>query len=586
MKLGSLFDGSGGFPLAGVLNGIEPIWASEIEPFPIRVTTKRFPQVKHYGNICEVNGAEVEPVDIITGGSPCQDLSVAGKRAGMKHSEFGDEETTRSGLFMEQIRIIKEMREATNGRYPRYMVWENVPGAFSSNKGKDFQAALEETIRIANETATVPEPPKGKWSNAGCIVGDGYSVAWRVLDAQYWGVPQRRRRIFLVADFRGESAGEILFKSRRVSRDSAESREAGEGTSENAQGCAGAAVGFDGYNSCLTGDASATRGVNCGMSTGRNGVIVLNDQGGSSISVESGEVSPTLRAQSHQHEPVVCLFEPKSAFEENWAESPVKNALRAEASKSSHAVCYGIGSYHSAGMMSDNPRAGFYEADTARTLDLNGGNPACNQGGIAVLDMTHACDVIRDCGEIVPTLQNRMGTGGNQVPLVAFQNTGHGWWNQSEKATTIRTACGGDSTKANLVAKCLGNGQANQSYLSDQVGALNTMHDQQAITDSQTVRRLTPLECSRLQGFPDWLVDGLATEEPTEEDITFWTEVFETHRKIVGGSSKPKSRNQIIKWLKDPYSDSAIYKMWGNGVALPCVEYVMEGIAEQLGGQV
>lgn len=541
MKLGSLFDGSGGFPLAGVLNGIEPVWASEIEPFPIRVTTKRFPQVKHYGNICEVNGADVEPVDIITGGSPCQDLSVAGKRAGMKHSEFGDEETTRSGLFMEQIRIIKEMREATNGEYPRYMVWENVPGAFSSNKGKDFQAVLEETIRIADETATVPEPPKGKWANAGCIVGDGYSVAWRVLDAQYWGVPQRRRRIFLVADFRGESAGEILLKRGGLRRDSAESREAREGIAEDAQGCAGATVGFDGYNSCLTGDASATLGVNCGMSTGRNGVIVLNEQGG-------------------MNTPLV-LDTPKTLKIRSGCEGGGKGVLIQD-DKSATLGCnndqtvflptaYGICSYASNSMKSDNPHSGVYVADTARTLDLNGGNPACNQGGIAVLDMTHACDVIRDCGEIAPTLQNRMGTGGNQVPLVA---------------TTYQ------ETTGPLMANSHPGSYCGQDAYTDMFIA------------NQSVRRLTPLECSRLQGFPDWWVDGLATEEPTEEDITFWAEVFETHRKVVGGSSKPKSRNQIIKWLKDPYSDSAIYKMWGNGVALPCVEYVIEGIKETAQG--
>ena len=209
-SLGSLFDGSGGFPLAGSLCGIEPKWASEVEPYPIAVTCSRFHDMKHLGDISKVNGGEVEPVDVITFGSPCQDLSVAGKRAGLKHTDNGDEETTRSGLFMEAVRIIKEMREKTNGQYPRFIVWENVPGAFSSNQGEDFRAVLEEICKVKDESVSIPKP--AKWEHAGEIVADDYSIAWRLLDAQFWGVPQRRKRIYLVADFRGERAGEVLFK--------------------------------------------------------------------------------------------------------------------------------------------------------------------------------------------------------------------------------------------------------------------------------------------------------------------------------------------------------------------------------------
>ena len=159
--LGSLFDGSGGFGLAGALCGITPVWASEVEPYPIAVTTSRFPNMKHYGDVSKVNGAEVEPVDIITFGSPCQDMSIAGKRAGLKHESKGDDETTRSGLFMEAIRIIKEMRKATNGKYPRFAIWENVTGAFSSNKGEDFRVVLEELIRIKEPSAVMPPVPRG-----------------------------------------------------------------------------------------------------------------------------------------------------------------------------------------------------------------------------------------------------------------------------------------------------------------------------------------------------------------------------------------------------------------------------------------
>lgn len=212
MKLMSLFDGSGGFPLAASLCGIEPVYAAEVEPYPIAVTKNRFPKMKHLGDVSKVKGGEIEPVDIITFGSPCQDISIAGKRAGLKHADMGDDETTRSGLFLEAIRIIKEMREATNGVYPRYAIWENVPGAFSSNRGEDFRTVLEEFIRVKEKDAVMPAVPQAGWAYADCISGDGWSIAYRVFDAQYWGVPQRRRRIYLVADFRGECAQEILFK--------------------------------------------------------------------------------------------------------------------------------------------------------------------------------------------------------------------------------------------------------------------------------------------------------------------------------------------------------------------------------------
>ena len=165
LTLGSLFDGSGGFPLGGLLCGITPKWASEVEPFAIRVTTKRLPQVKHLGDINRIHGSSIEPVDIITFGSPCQDMSIAGKRVGLDGS--------RSNLFYEAIRIIKEMRCATDGKYPRFIVWENVPGAFSSNKGEDFRAVLEEVCSVKGE---FPVPRPEKWAKAGEIVGDGFSV--------------------------------------------------------------------------------------------------------------------------------------------------------------------------------------------------------------------------------------------------------------------------------------------------------------------------------------------------------------------------------------------------------------------------
>ena len=199
-KMGSLFDGSGTFPYSFELCGVEPVWASEIEEFPIKVTSKRFPKMKHLGSILDINGADIEPVDVITFGSPCQDMSIAGKRDGLKGE--------RSCLFLEAIRIIKEMREATNAKQPKYVLWENVIGAFSSNKGYDFHTVLSSLTKVAGENGDVPEPSKEKngsikWSKAGYILGDGYSVAWRTLDAQYWGVAQRRNRVFAVVDFGG-----------------------------------------------------------------------------------------------------------------------------------------------------------------------------------------------------------------------------------------------------------------------------------------------------------------------------------------------------------------------------------------------
>ena len=215
LTLGSLFDGSGGFPLGGLLTGqITPLWSSEVEPFAIRVTTKRLPWVRHYGDVSAISGADLPPVDIITFGSPCQDMSIAGKRDGLDGS--------RSSLFYEAIRIVKEMRCKTNGEKPRFIVWENVPGAFSSNKGQDFKAVLEAVIGVKEPSASVPAPEKKGWPDADYYVGDGWSVAYRVLDAQWWGVPQRRKRIYLVADFADQSAPKVLFESEGVSRYSAE----------------------------------------------------------------------------------------------------------------------------------------------------------------------------------------------------------------------------------------------------------------------------------------------------------------------------------------------------------------------------
>ena len=213
LTLGSLFDGIGGFPLAAARYGFIPVWASEIEPFPLAVTRRRFPSMAQKGDITKLSGKLLFPVDMICGGSPCQDLSIAGTRAGLSGA--------RSGLFMEQIRVIREMRTAERERgrtrrwiRPRFMTWENVPGAFSSGvpKGEDFRIVLEEILRIHAGGASAPYPFPCSWHDAGEIrIEKGFSLAWRCLDAQYWGVAQRRKRIYLVADFAGEAAPKLLF---------------------------------------------------------------------------------------------------------------------------------------------------------------------------------------------------------------------------------------------------------------------------------------------------------------------------------------------------------------------------------------
>lgn len=583
LTLGSLFDGSGGFPLGGLLAGIMPVWSSEIEPFPVRVTTKRFPHMKHYGDISVLNGAKLPPVDIITFGSPCQDMSVAGKRSGLDGS--------RSSLFYEAIRIIKEMRGATDGKYPRYIVWENVPGAFSSNKGQDFRAVLEEVCKVKDAEVSVPFP--GKWENAGRIMGNGYSVAWRQFDAQFWGVPQRRKRIYLVADFAGGSAGKILFESEGLSGYSAEgfrSWQTAAGASAEGFGETGS-YSVDGYNSSVD-EVAATLGVNCGVSTGRNGVMVLNDQGGNRMDVTE-DITCTLRAESH-HPPLVfenhsqdsrytgpqdtvqtilstfgtggnnqpfVLETPKTLKIRSGCEGGGKGALIQD-DLSATLGCnndqtlfvpkaYGICSKGSNSMMSDNPHSGFYEADTSRCLDANGGDPSCNQGGIAVV-------AIEGNG----SRPSHRGDGYKETDAMYTLNATeqHGVAYSSSKASFFTSA-----------EKELANTLVATDYKDPPI--VNDEDDADYI-----VRRLTPTECARLQGFPDWWCNDLATQEPTQADIDYWKEVFETHRKVMGTSSKPKSESQIIKWLKDPHSDSAEYKMWGNGVALPNVFFVLSGI--------
>lgn len=536
LKLGSLFDGSGGFPLGGILAGITPVWASEIEPFPIRVTTRRLPQMKHLGDVSKINGAEIEPVDIITFGSPCTDMSIAGKRAGLDGRQ--------SSLFYQAIRIIKEMRCATNGKYPRWICWENVLGAYSSNKGADFKAVLDAIINIVEPGAEVPMPEKSRWPYADCYMGDGWSVAYRTLDAQYWGVPQRRRRCYLVGDLAGQCAGRVLFESEGLSGYSAEIFRMWQ---------------------------RATMHPSAGV--GETGRICLNDQGGSRMNI-SENVTCTLRAESH-HPPCVIASESCAETTAKSRAGEVSATLYENHSQDARytgpldtaptvAATYGMGGNNQPFVVemktydvrftsegTRNERHNVYETNTSRTIDTGGNAPDSNQGGVAVV---------------------AYGIQGSMIGR-KDKNGPQGCGVNKEVSFTLNTT---DRHSVYAISMC-GFPQICKEHSPTLMA--RDYKDPTSVGREQIVRRLTPTECARLQGFPDWWCAELGTSQPTESEIDFWSEVWETRRNIMGTASRPKSRNQIIKWLKDPHSDSAEYKMWGNGVALPCVYFVLAGIA-------
>lgn len=553
LTLGSLFDGSGGFPFGGMICGITPIWASEIEPFPIRVTTKRIPQMKHYGDISKLSGEKLPPVDIITFGSPCQDMSIAGKRAGLCGS--------RSNLFYEALRVINEMRNETNGRYPRYIVWENVPGAFSSNKGEDFKAVLEGICRLKDKRFSVPRP--AKWSKSGEILADSFSLAWRTLDAQYWGVPQRRKRIYLVADLDGRSAGKILFKSESLSGYTEPCRRPWQ-------------------------TASGTFAAGFGETS-----VCLNDQGGERMDV-TNDVTTTLRAEAH-HPP--CVLETAAVYE-NHSQDTRYTELKDTAPTVSST--YGTGGNNQPFVVEKdtrcfdvrftsegtrNARHNCYETDTSRTIDTGGNPPDSNQGGVAVVSVQ---------GSMIGRTEKNgpMGSGINEEVsftlnatdrhAVAFSQDSYTKYSENEKCGALRATGGmyGGGSEALVYST------SKSSYHTEaEVDLANTLvasdyKDPPTVNSPEyIVRRLTTTECARLQGFPDdWCAD-LGTDEPTDDEIKLWQDIFAEYNNAVGKSTKPKTENQIRKWLKSPHSDSAEYKMWGNGVALPCVCFVLSGIA-------
>ena len=579
--------------------------------------------MEHLGDITKISGYTAPVVDCIIGGSPCQDLSVAGKRAGL--------DGERSGLYMEQIRIVKEMRERDerNGRSgvdirPRYMVWENVPGAFSSNKGEDFRIVLEEIAKVAHKDAVIPPPPNGKWTSCGCIVGDGWSIAWRVLDAQFWGtsdkpLPQRRRRIALVADFGGQSALEILFVRKSVSGDIEPCEPKRKATPSNASRGIGAddreGEGFDRYNQCLTGDVCATLrapdgGDNCacviergrgdrglddvaytlkirsGCEGGGKGALVqkdksatlatnndqylfqpvtdshiLDDQGGASIAVRNDGKAPTLRAETHGNLPCVTeekvvTLEPRIAAREGGhIYEGVSGTLRANAGDNQMATAYSVENHP------NDSRVG-----------------------------------INEDGK-VQALTSRMGTGGGNVPMVMQQcfskskiaqsATDNETWVESDTANTLNAFDVGDVRTTEAVVYALDRASYNQGKNAqydfeisdkginsplvakgpgavcygingDKAGTLDSSYykgcgmrsgvEREVVAipakTRYIVRRITPLECERLQGYPDgWT------------DIGEWTDTNGKKRQT---------------------SDAARYKALGNSIALPPWKWVLK----------
>ena len=610
MKLMSLFDGSGGFPLAASLCGIDPVYASEVEPYPIAVTKSHFLNMKHLGDVSMVNGADIVPVDIITFGSPCQDMSVAGKRAGLKHTAVGDDETTRSGLFLEAIRIIKEMRLATNGIYPRFAVWENVPGAFSSNRGEDFRLVLEEFIRISEPNAVMPSVPKAGWAYADCISGNGWSIAYRTFDAQYWGVPQRRRRIYLVADFRGGRAGEILFKRKGLRGHTAQSVPQGQeiaGDIGNGIKADDRAVGVALEKIIL--DDQGGQQIN----------VRLDDQGGQQINVRSDGKSPTLRAEAHGNGPCVIAFEPGAATRVGGhVYEDIAGTLRAIPGDNQQVIVYDA--------------RGNGDGETCPTITGDHNNRVTDYTALCCEAVPYLLKIRSGCegggkGPLVQTDKSAtLATNNDQYlfqPVYCLQGNGidradtagcngKGW--REDKCYTLNTI------DRPAVCYGIGNGQVAQTKLNKElVGCLNCMHDQQAVLISvgaidyrnlretgniygtlqakpnggqslnysgavrvnYIVRRLTPTECARLQGFPDKWGHPNKKEDFTEEEYKFWLEARNTYAKINGKSAKEYTKAQMLTWYSKLHTDSAEYKMWGNGIALPNALYVMQGIAAE-----
>ena len=591
LTLGSLFDGIGGFPYAASFYGIRPLWASEIIPECISVTQKHFPEMEHVGDITKLYGGTLPPVDIITFGSPCQDLSVAsGKRLGLAGE--------RSGLFLEAVRIIREMQEATNGEYPKFALWENVPGALSSSSRRDFKAVLE-----AFTEAEVPMPGSGRWANAGMVRGRGADLAWCVYDAQYFGTAQRRRRIFLIADFRGQRSGEILFVPKSLSGYFAAGGTPRQGPAAYAQSGTGTAGAGDvipaismrircgceggGKGPLLQIEKSGTlaTGNDQYLFAPKDAVEILNDQGGDSLCVEKGGVSPTLRSQTHGNLPITAYAIQGSMI--GGEDSPHAVTASGCMAQFPPDAMVGINGnlagtllasyYKGTGMRCGQERdvvlcasSGQSHAEILRELSPTL-NCASEQPYIVRPDGSEQEQPIVTHPQIAGTLcasgagLSRPAGQGNELDFCVMsagfkhkagsQSGSIGF--QEETAPTllagqqsaVMKACligGAAVMEAQTAAVDCRNlretDEVSGTLLAKAVSGGYSLNYQNPVRTGLCVRRLTPTEAERLQGYPDG-----------------WTEAG------ADGS---------------PISDTKRYQMLGNSIAVPCVAYIMQGITD------
>lgn len=532
MTLGSLFDGIAGFPLAAAQNGIKTIWASEIVGDCIDIVKKHFPEIQHLGDITKINGGEIPPVDIISFGSPCQNLSTAGNQKGL--------DGEKSQLFFEAIRIIYEMRGATNGKYPKYIIWENVAGAFSSNKGQDFRRVLEEITKTY-----IPMPNSRRWATSGMVRSTAGSTAWRQLDAQYWGVPQRRKRIYLVHDFNGERAPEILFECESVLGYTAQGRTEGKnitgsaGNSVEATGT-GTAAGFLPLNSgrangvgyedekspTLTKNPPATVYTIAGNAIGRMG-----RNGGNQLGVGQ-DISYTLTAADRHAIAAPEAFRLSSfgGFAEGvgtlrasggdnggGSETMIveKNLQFAEAYQH-----HGYRMSKTANTMTAGANSSV-RGDTSFVIE---NNVVCFDDVVKNEDGGYWACICKDCVKKHNISENLLDDAGQGTCSVA------GCWNEADYYIDFPQI---EEPKE---------GQRFWEIAKELLQKVTKMV-------RYRVRRLTPLECERLDGFPD-----------------NWTEY--------GASGKEMS-------------DKTRYEALGNSIAVPCADRVFAGIiaAEKNGGR-
>ena len=591
LTLGSLFDGIGGFPYAASFYGIRPLWASEIIPECISVTQKHFPEMEHVGDITKLYGGTLPPVDIITFGSPCQDLSVAsGKRLGLAGE--------RSGLFLEAVRIIREMQEATNGEYPKFALWENVPGALSSSSRRDFKAVLE-----AFTEAEVPMPGSGRWANAGMVRGRGADLAWCVYDAQYFGTAQRRRRIFLIADFRGQRSGEILFVPKSLSGYFAAGGTPRQGPAAYAQSGVGATGARDvipaismrircgceggGKGPLLQIEKSGTlaTGNDQYLFAPKDAVEILNDQGGDSLCVEKGGVSPTLRSQTHGNLPITAYaiqgsmiggedsphavtnsgctaqFPPDAmvGINGNLAGTLLASYYKGTGMRCGRerdvVLCASSGQSHAEILRELSPtlNCASEQPYVVRPGDTGQEQPIVTHPQIAGTLCASGAGLSRPAGQGNELDFCVMSAGfkhkaGSQSGSIGFQEeTAPTLLAGQQSAVMKASLIGGEAViKGQTAAVDCRNlretDEVSGTLLAKAVSGGYSLNYQNPVRTGLCVRRLTPTEAERLQGYPDG-----------------WTEAG------ADGS---------------PISDTKRYQMLGNSIAVPCVAYIMQGITD------